>query len=322
MKRRTTRWGLLLLLLLAILPAGCRKQQSRLVLGGGPTGGTFQNFAISLERVINQGMSGVHVTAEHTGGSIDNLLQVDRGKIQMALVYAGDAYLARRGELRGEPAAVNVRALARLYSAAAQVVVPQGSSVQTPYDLRHKRIAIGNPGSGSAFAAQRFFSSLGIWEEIIPIYVGFDMGLDDLRRKNVDAVWLLVGFPNGSLRKFSSEEPIRFLDLFDTAAASGFFKTYPYYAVVRIPAGTYSGQERDVLTFQDAVLWVANPRVNEDFVCQALKLLFSEKGLAKMRSVDPVASDLIEEKGLTGITIPLHFGAERFWRERGTLLIR
>lgn len=291
-----------------------------ILLGGGPTGGTFQNFAVGLADLFSRDIPRVRVRAEHTGGSIDNLIRVDGGKASMALVYAGDAYLGSRGELRlGEPATKNVRALARLYGAAAQLIVPQRSPVQAPQDLRRLRVAIGNPGSGSALAAQRFFSSLGIWEEIIPVYVGFDMGLDELRLGIVDAVWMLVGLPNLSVRKFAHEVPVRIIDLADAAAAGGFFQTYPYYAMVSIPAGTYRGQERDVSTFQDAALLVANPRVSEDFAYRALNLLFSRKGLDRMRSADPAAGDLKEEKGLTGITIPLHPGAERFWRERGAL---
>lgn len=317
MKRRAAISGLLLLMILSALPVGCRKQGTTLTLGGGPTGGTFQNFAVALAQLINRDMPGVSVKAQHSGGSVDNLIEVERSDFDMGLVYAGDAFLGRKGGLRpGMPLVEKARALARLYGGAAQLVVRQSSSIRSPRELQRRRIAIGNPGSGSALAAQRFFLSLGIWEDIIPVHVGFDMGLEELRRGSVDAVWMVVGFPNRSILKFTQEVPVRLLDLIDANAAP-FFKAYPFYTAARIPAGTYSGQERDVSTFQDAVLWIANQRVNEEFVYRALNLLFSGKGLALMRSADPAAADLSEGKGVLGVTIPLHPGAERFWRERG-----
>lgn len=323
MKRQATIGGLLLVVFLVMLAAGCRKAESVRILGGGPTGGTFENFARGLAQLLNQEMPGARVKAEHSGGSIDNLVQVELGKNDMALVYSGDAFLGRKGELRrGEQATGQVMALARLYGAAAQLLVPRNSQVHAPHDLRKRRIAIGNPGSGSALAAVRFFHSLGIWEDVIPVYVGFDMGLEDLRQGNVDAVWMLVGFPNLSLRKFGHEVPMRILDLFGETGARPFFETYPFYSASRIPAGTYPGQERDVSTFQDAALWVANQRMDEEFVYNALNILFSEKGLAIMRTADPAAVDLDVRKGMEGVTIPLHPGAERFWREKRKLLPR
>lgn len=305
-------------ILLVLLAVGCRKSGQTLEIGGGPTGGTFQNIATGLAQVINQEMTGYRAVATRSGGSGSNLRDVDRGKLSMALAYAGDAYLGRRGELgSGEPATENVRAVARLYGAAAQLMVLQESPFRTPSDLKGRRIAIGNPGSGSALAAQRYFRSLGIWEEIIPIHVGFDMGLAKMSQGSADAVWLVVGFPNISLLKFSREKPVRFLDLLDGGNAGEFFRRYPFYSAVRITADTYPDQKHDVSTFQDAVLWVANRQLDEKFVQQALRLLFSAKGLSSMRAEDPAAGELSEAKGLTGVTIPLHPGAERFWRERG-----
>lgn len=318
MKGQATISGLLLAMFLAVIGTGCGKPDNGKTLGGGPAGGTFQNVAAGMARFLNQEMPDARIKADHSGGSIDNLLRVERGEIDMALVYSGDAFLGRKGELRmGERATGHVMALARLYGAAAQLIVPQNSPVHKPHDLRKMRIAIGNPGSGSAISAVRFFHSLGIWEDVIPVYVGFNMGLEELRQGNVHAVWMLVGFPNLSLRKFGHEVPIRLIDLFGGTAAGSFFETHPFYTAARIPAGTYPGQDRDVSTFQDVTLWVVNRRMKEAFVYQSLKLLFSEKGLGAMRSADPAAADLTVKKGLDGITIPLHPGAERFWREMG-----
>lgn len=309
----------LLLVVIALLAAGCRRGETVRIFGG-PTGGTFQNFAAGISRLLDGEMPSVRVRPVHTGGSVDNLFQVERGGNEMALVYSGDAYLGRRGELRrGEGATLHVMALAKLYGAAAQLVVLAGSDVYSPSELRGRRIAIGNPGSGSAHAAQRYFQSLGIWEDVIPIHIGFDMGLEDLRQRKVDAVWMLVGVPNLSLRRFGQEVPVRLLDLFAAPGAGTLIGAHPYYTAARIPAGTYPGQAQFVSTFQDDALLVANQRMDEKFVHAVLDILFSDRGLAAMRAADPAAAGLDAGRGAERVAIPLHPGAESYWHEKGKL---
>ncbi len=81
---------------------------------------------------------------------------------------------------------------------------------------------------------------------------------------NMDAVWLEVGFPNEYLLSVSGEVPLRFLNLTPAAKAGDFFSRHPFYTPTVIPAGTYPGQEKEILSFQDAALWVAGAGVGEE----------------------------------------------------------
>lgn len=310
--------GLLLLLLLALAAGSCRPRETELKLGAGPRGGTFEEIAAGLAEILNAKLAGVRVAAIPSGGSVANLLDVQRGDLAMGLVFAGDAYLGRQGRLKeGLPPTTGVLALARLYGATAHLVVSRQSSIRTVPELRGRRVAIGSAGSGSAQAARRFFESLGMWGGIIPMHEGYAVGMEDLWRGNVDAVWLQVGYPSEYLLEVGRKMPLRLLDLYDSALGGGLFSAYPFYAYASIPSGTYPGQERDVLTFQDAALWVAGPAPSEELVHSALQALFSEKGVERMHAIHSVAWDFDIAKGLMGVTIPLHPGAERFWKEQG-----
>lgn len=321
MKRNRLRRALLILCLSSLAPAlisGCRREGEQIVFAGGPGGGTFHVFAMAMAEVMEQGFENVHVSVQRSGGSLANLAAVDRGEARMALVYAGDAYLGRKGLLdKGGRPTDNVYALARLYGARAQLVVLKNSPVRTPYDLKGKRVDIGSHGSGAALSAERYFRALGIWHQIIPVYVGYSMAMDDLGKGAVSAVWEMVGIPSPSLRAMSSGTPVRLLDLEDAAREKGLFEAYPFYTPAIIPEGTYQGQGMDVRTFQDSTLWVASPGLGEELVYQSLKRLFSAEGLAHMRKAHPSGRDLDAARGLEGVEIPLHPGAERFWRERG-----
>lgn len=310
-----TLWLPLVLILLA-LSGGCENRGKKIVLGGGPPGGTAQNFAVALGSLIGQELPEVKLKVKHSAGSVDNLIQVDQGRMTMALVHAEDAYLGDTGRLsKDQPATKNVVALVRLFGSAAQLVVPRNSPFQTPYDLKNIRVAIGNPGSSSAHSAERYFRSQGLWEEIIPIYVSDVRGLRELVDGSVDAVWALTDVPNENIQETNRIMPIRFLDLWEAAAIGDFFQTYPYYSLSSIPAGRYHGQLREIYTIESPILLVANRQLGEDFVYRLLKFLFSDEGLKRMRSMHPAARDMDVLKGAGGVNISYHPGAVKFLNE-------
>jgi TRAP transporter TAXI family solute receptor len=296
---------------------GCQKPRQALIMGGGPEGGTFQNMANAIASLAGREMPKVSIRVHSSGGSVANLLAVNSGKVALGLVFSGDAYLGRAGRLRpGLPPTTNVRALARLYGASSQLLVHRDSPIHTPFDLRGRRVAVGSFGSGSTASARRYLRQLGLWKQIIPIYVGYAEGVEELKMGEVEAVWFEVGYPNLYLAETSQEIPIRFIDLLPSAVASGFFKRYPFYSPARIPADTYQGQDQDIRTFQDGALLVANAHVDADQVYLLLQGLFSSRGLSALREQLPVAQDIDATKALMGVKIPLHPGAARFWEKR------
>jgi len=313
---RCRRLGCLLLLLVSIL--GCTRDETPLRLGGGPSGGTYQGFAEALASVLQQANPKLRLQVVPSGGSVANLVSLNRGELDLGLVYAGDAYLGRHGRLeKVRPAPKNVRLLARLYGAAAQLVVRQTSRFQRPGDLVGCRVAIGNPGSGTAVAAHRYFASLGLWKRIVPIYVGFDMGLAELGRGSVDAVWMVVGLPNRALARQTANDPLRWLDLFPAGGAGGeaFFTDFPFYRRSEIPPDTYRGQVQPVRTFQDQTLLLARFDLPEETVYRLLQVLYEPATLELFAVRHQLGKELKLAAGPPGQEPPLHAGAARFWKE-------
>lgn len=321
MKQSLHKYAALLLFVLvclfAVLFSACGKGKPILLLGGGHADSTFLSFATELASLLDQEMPELRVKVKETAGSLDNLARVDQGKLDLALVNAEDAYLGTVGFFRdGNPATDRVQALVRLYGTSAQLVVLENSPYRTLEDLRRHRVAVGGSRkTGSALAAERFFGSLELWDDIIPIYVNYSMGLRELAAGSVDAVWILGDFPNEAIRRTNQKTPIRLLELWTLAIRSNFFRDYPFYRFAQIPAGTYERQEEDVFTFQSPTLWVANQSLDAELVYRLLKILFSEKGLAHMRARVPIARELNVGRGLEGGRIPFHPGAVRFLRE-------
>ena len=306
------------LILLMTLLIKQKPQEHKLV--GGPEEGTFTIFTAGIAACLERQNPELAIKALKTGGSSDNLKMVNKGKAEIGLAYAADSYLGFHGDLEDDKDRYSdIRALGRVYSATAELVVRHNSIIETPYDLVKRRIAIGSPGSGSAHSAERYFRSLGIWHQLTPIYIGYHLGMMELSSGRAEAVWQLVGAPSRSIEHLNLKVPLRFIDLARAARASDFFVHYPFYTKAEIPAKTYRGQDRPIETFQDQTLLVCHIDTDPQLITELLNLIYSPVGVAALRKRHPIAADLNSHKGLQGVTIPLLPVAETFWKELGQL---
>jgi len=298
--------------------AGASGKQYPLIFAGGPPGGTFNFFANKMAALISSASDTISVTAQGSAGSLANLRCLDNGKVDMALVYGGDAFLGRKGRLPGDGVRYdNVRAVAYLYGAPAQLVVRRDADIHSVHELAGKRVAIGNRGSGAALAADRFFRHLGLWDSMDIVYEGYAEAASEFLAGNLDAFWVLVGYPNSSVIEAATGANVEILDLHDEATSSGFYALYPFYGRTDIPAGTYRGQTEPVITFQDIALWCVGSEVDDEVVYKSLCAIYCEESLKAMIESHKAARGMSVEGGVRGVSIPLHPGAARFWEERG-----
>ncbi len=293
-------------------------RKTYLAFGGGPTGGTFNYFANGISIYLGKNVPDLEVSSEGSGGSGENLRRLDSGQIDYGVVYSGDAFLGSQGKLpQDSKKYVNVRTLGYLYGAPAQLVVRARDNIESAMDLAGKRVAVGNAGSGAALSAERFFRHLGIWEEISPQFLGYSPAASAFKDGNIDAFWVLVGYPNASVIEAATQTKIDLVNLNKDAVETGFYEEYPFYTKVTIPAKTYRNVDHATETFQDSTLWCTNKEVDEEIIYQSLKAVFSPEGLKHMLTAHGAARDMSIENGIVGASVPLHPGAYRFWEEQG-----
>ncbi len=320
----TRRWlltvGILFAgILLALPTAGLAKD--RLAFSGGPEGGTFQYFSNGIAIRLTKNISGLEVSNMASAGSLENLRRVNSGEADFGIVYSGDTYLGRNGRLtKDDNKYENVHALAYLYGAPAHLIVLQGSGIESVNDLAGKRVAVGGAGSGAAGAAQRYFSALGLWDKMKVEFLGYSKAAAALGDGLIDAFWVFAGFPNSSVIQAAASNKIMILSVVEAGEEGGFFEAYPFYTRLTIPAGTYSGVDYDVHSFQDSALWVAGKHVSATWVEQALAEVFSKEGMAYMVKVKSTAKAMSIEGALDGIVTPVHEGAETFWKGHGLVI--
>jgi hypothetical protein len=133
----------------------------------------------------------------------------------------------------------------------------------------------------------------------------------------LDAFWVLVGYPNASVAQAARQLPVRLLEPGPLAAASDFYRAYPFYMPTTLPAGTYRGQDRPCATFQDTALLCTHDDADQTLIYDVMRALWSPGGLAFLRAAHPAMAGLDQESGFAGAPVPLAEGALRFWQEAG-----
>ncbi len=293
----------------------------RQAFGGGPVGGAYQTFANAMSLLVADADPNLDIAAEGTGGSAANLRSVNSGDINYGISYAGDLYLGRNGLLADDPVEyTDVRAVAALYGGVVHLVVRADSDIQTPQDLVGKRFAPGNAGSGAALSAERFFKHLGIWDEITVEYLGYSQAASALGDGQLDGFWVLAAFPNSSVTEASTITSIRLIDVGTTAEESGFYEAFPFFSPRDLIGGAFEGNPDNIPSFQDTAIWTANKDVPAELVYNALGAVLSDAGLEAMRAAHPAASEMGVESGVSGVPIPLHPGAVKFYEEHGVAI--
>jgi uncharacterized protein len=317
--RPRVRWIALSIILLALATGGSvLAQRQFLSIGGGFVGGTFNVFASGMGDYLSQQFPNLNITVEGSAGSAENIRRIQAGEMEMGIAFAGDAFLAYNGmEEFSDQAYDGIRAVGFLYGAVSQLVVLRNSGIATYEDLAGRRIALGSAGSGTHLSIERLLRQTGMFDRITPVFVAGQAASDQLKDGQVDGYHALLGVPNATLVDTTTARDAVVLSTYGAALESGFFEQYPFYERVTIPAGTYRGIDDEVETWRDAGIWIVSEDMDEGLVYQMTKAIFDPDGLEHMMRVTNVAREMGLDSALSGIALPLHPGAARYWAEVG-----
>jgi len=295
--------------------------KKRVIFGGGPAGGTFQVVANAIQ--VYKPVKAIEkysVKAQTSAGSVENLRKINAGRQQMGVVYSGHVWLGRNGQMKNDPKKYeDVLAVAWLYGAPAQLVVRADSGIKNVKDLVGKKVGVGNAGSGAFANCELFFSHMGVWDKIERNAMGYNDAASAFGNNQLDAFWLFTAFPSGAVIMAAQTNDIGLVNLDADAEASGFYKKYPYFGKLAVPAGTYKGVDYESPSFQDSTLWVANSKTPADVVYKLLSIIYTDEGLKHMVEQKKTFKHMNLKTGATNIVTPFHPGAEKFWKEKGML---
>lgn len=298
--------------------------QDRIFFGiaTGGTGGTYYPLGGMLAQLISNkvtiGGKKLSATAETAGASVANAQLLGRKDIESAFVAADilDAAYNGKGQFEGKPVK-NLRALGALYPEQVQLVTLANANVQGFKDLKGKTVSSGSPGSGQWQLLGDLLEAYGMTrKDINEDLSSFTQSVDKIKDGNLVASLITAGAPTSSVTDLANARDIRVVPL-SGPEIDALRKKQPYYASVQMPANTYKGQTAPVNTLAVMAVWATHDGVTDQMAYEVTKALY--ENTATLGQVHPKGKEITLQTALQSVSVPLHPGAERYYREKGLI---
>jgi uncharacterized protein len=306
----------LVLLVLAVACAGATAAgKVFLNIATGGTAGTYFPLGGALAEIANSKVAGLNATAVTSGASVANVNMLATDEVQMAFIQNDIAYYAFNGvEMFKDKPQKNLRAVATLYNETIQIVTLASSGIKSLADMKGKRIAVGAAGSGAEVNARQVLEAAGLtYKDITPQYLSFAEGANGLRDGNTDVAFLTAGAPTAAVRDVAAQKDIVIIPV-PKDVAEKIIARYPFYVRTKIAKDTYAKQTADVDTVTVKAMLVANTGLNAVMVYNITKALFTN--LERMGQAHAQGKNITLAGAVEGLPIPVHEGANRFYREQ------
>jgi hypothetical protein len=287
------------------------------VLTGG-TSGVYYPLGVALTKIYGDNIDGVRATVQSTKASVENLnlLQQGRGEVAFALGDAVSLAWAGNAEVGFAKKLDKLRGISALYPNYIQIVASAESGIKTLEDLKGKRVSVGAPKSGTELNARAVFEAAGLsYDDLGKVeYLPFAESVELIKNRQLDATLQSAGLGVASIRDLATSIDIVVVPIPpEVVEAIG----DPAYVSATIPAGTYDGQENDVPTAAITNILVSHSDVSDDLAYQMTKLLYEH--LDALQATHSAAKAIKLENAVASMPVPLHPGAERYYREAGVL---
>jgi TRAP transporter TAXI family solute receptor len=275
----------------------------------------------NCQRGGNCGVPGLIAVAQATQGSVENVDLIGRRQLESALAQADIASWAYHGTgiFKNKGAITNLRAITALFTESIHLVVLKDSPIKGLRDLKGKRVGLGEKESGTLADARIVLEAAGLTErDLKPDYSRLSEAASGLSAKTLDAFFLVGGYPIPAIAELATATPIRLVPISD----EGFDKLkkrYPFFTRTTIPADAYSGVDAETPTVGLNALWITAAEIPDQLVYEITKSLWSEPTRKFLASRHVMGRRIALERALDALDIPIHPGAERYYREIGLL---
>jgi uncharacterized protein len=294
-------------------------QQQFFRIGTGGTAGTYYPVGGMVANAIST--ANLVSTAVASNGSVANVNAIVGGAAESGFAQADVAAWAFTGTglWEGRGKVDELRAIANLYPESVHLVVRKGLNVKTPADLKGRRVSLDEPGSGTLINARAILAAYGVREaDIKPEFVKPNQAADKMKDGSIDAFFFTGGFPASAITELATSGPGIELVSIDGPQAEALRKNLSFFAADEIPAGTYKDIGA-VKTVAVGAQWVTSSKVSADIVYEVTKALWSDKTRTMLDSGHAKGKAIRRETALLGLGLPLHAGAERFYKEVGLI---
>jgi uncharacterized protein len=287
------------------------------VLTGG-TSGVYYPLGVALANVIGKELPTVKTSAQATKASVENLnlLQAGRGEVAFTLgdslsdAWKGNEEAGFKSPLK------KLRGIAAIYPNYIQIVARADTGIKTLADLKGKKISVGAPKSGTELNARAILGAAGLsYKDFSKVeYLSFGESVELMKNRQLDVTLQSAGLGVASLKDLATS-----MEIVVVAVPPEVVKKVndPAYMPATIPANTYSGQTAPVPGVAVQNYLVTREDLSADTVYSITKALWTS--LDQLANAHVAAKAIELKHALDGMPVPLHPGAEKYYREVGLI---
>jgi TRAP transporter TAXI family solute receptor len=293
-------------------------QKKRFVtIGTGVSGGTYYIVGAGIAKLITEYVPGMKATAQGTGGAVENLKLVGTKKLTLACTAPEVTSFAYRGERMFKERYEGLRWLMGGYSHELHIMVLAESSIKSIKDLKGKRVGVGAPGSGTAGAAIFILEAYGLKQDIDykPEWISYAEMIGGFKDGTIDAAFISAPAPLAIITDLTRTKAIRFLPLSREVQLT--LESKFIFPPATIGKGTYKGLDEDVPTSGPLMNLVTHKDVDIETIYAITKVIIEHN--KELGEIHPAGKQLTLGNALRGLCIPVHPGAEKYYREKGVL---
>jgi hypothetical protein len=266
------------------------------------------------------GVPGLVAIAQSSNGSVANVNAIASGALESGFAQSDVAHWAYTGTgiYDGQGKVENLRAIASLYPESIHIVARAGSGIQSVRNLVGKRVSLDEPGSGTLVDARIILEAFGVSEDDLTAhYLKPSRAIAMMDEGKLDAFVIVAGYPTGSVLDLCTTSGCELVPIAGPEV-EGLLEHYPYFAKDTIPAGTYPGVGQTE-TLSVGAQWLVAAEVDEELVYGITKALWHDNARQLLDNGHAKGHAITLATALDGLAIPLHPGAERYYRERGLI---
>lgn len=277
----------------------------------GGTGGTYFPLSGEFEGIIEDNTE-FDVEVSATGASVENVGSLGSGDADFAMIQNDVGFFAKNGTgldaFEGDPIE-NLRGVATLYPETIHIITDPDSEIESLADLEGASVNTGDLGSGTQVNALQILESVaGLTpDDFTEENTDFTQAADQLRDGDVDAAFVVGGWPVGAVEELATTADIDILSMDDEAREAARADA-SWFADDTIPAGTYEGIDEDVDTVSVQAMIATREEYSADTVEAVAEAIFENTDSVSIKA-DFISADSAQD----GMSIDLHEGAARYF---------
>jgi len=306
------------------LPSQASAQQS-LIIATATTGGTFYPVGVAVGTLVTVKLAKsdkITATAINSAGSGENIQMLKNNECDLAIIqglYAAQAFNGK-GSYEGRPMKM-MSAITMLWQNVEHfAVLSKYARTGTVADLKglDERFSIGKRGSGSAGSGRTILGALDITpdQDFDTEYLGYTPSVQAMMDNRIVGANIPAGPPASAITQMyatlgDKATVLNFTDQ-QLGKINSFYNIWTRFV---IPADTYPGQKSAINTIAQPNLLVVSNALSEDTVYKITKTIY--ENLAFLRNSHKATNVMSLQNAMTGLSMPLHPGAIKYYREMG-----